>query len=84
MKNIVILGSTGSIGRQTLDVVRAFPDEFRVLGLAAGNNAGLLAEQVREFPPPIRLVDLSPAGRARRCFLYWRWRRWSAWKRPTW
>ena len=51
MKNIVVLGSTGSIGRQTLDVVRAFPDEFRVLGLAAGNNAALLVEQVREFRP---------------------------------
>ena len=51
MKNIVILGSTGSIGRQTLDVVRAFPDEFRVLGLAAGNNTALLSEQVREFRP---------------------------------
>ena len=51
MKNIVILGSTGSIGRQTLDVVRAFPEEFRVLGLAAGNNAALLAEQAQEFRP---------------------------------
>ena len=51
MKKIVILGSTGSIGRQTLDVVRAFPGEFEVVGLAAGNNVKLLAEQVREFRP---------------------------------
>ena len=43
MRRIVILGSTGSIGRQTLDIVRAFPDEFQVVGLAAGNNTALLA-----------------------------------------
>ena len=51
MKRIVVLGSTGSIGRQTLDIVRAFPDEFEVVGLAAGNNIELLAEQVKEFSP---------------------------------
>ena len=51
MRRIVILGSTGSIGRQTLDIVRAFPDEFRVVGLAAGNNTALLLEQVAEFDP---------------------------------
>ena len=51
MRRIVILGSTGSIGRQTLDIVRAFPDEFQVVGLAAGNNTALLLEQVAEFGP---------------------------------
>ncbi|MFO8143459.1 MAG: 1-deoxy-D-xylulose-5-phosphate reductoisomerase [Dehalococcoidales bacterium] len=51
VKNIAILGSTGSIGRQTLGVVRAFPDRFRVVGLAAGNNTALLAGQIREFRP---------------------------------
>ena len=51
MKRIVILGSTGSIGRQTLDIVRAFPAEFEVVGLAAGHNVELLAEQVKEFNP---------------------------------
>ena len=51
MRRIVILGSTGSIGRQTLDIVRAFPQEFEVVGLTAGNNAGLLREQVAEFHP---------------------------------
>ena len=50
-KRIVILGSTGSIGVQTLDVVRAFRDEFEVVGLTAGRNVKLLAEQVREFQP---------------------------------
>ena len=43
-KKIVILGSTGSIGRQTLDVISAFKDEFEVVGLAAGNNLQLHKE----------------------------------------
>ena len=51
MKNISILGSTGSIGRQTLDVVSQHPDKFRVVGLTAGENIQLLAEQVRAFRP---------------------------------
>ena len=51
MKRIVILGATGSIGRQTLDIVRAFPEEFDVIGLAAGANVELLAEQMQEFHP---------------------------------
>ena len=51
MRRIVILGSTGSIGRQTLDIVRAFPDEFEVVGLSAGNNTELLKQQVEEFSP---------------------------------
>ena len=51
MRRIAILGSTGSIGRQTLDIVRAFPHEFEVVALAAGNNVALLLEQVAEFKP---------------------------------
>jgi len=51
MKKIVILGSTGSIGCQTLDVVRTFPGEFEVVGLAAGTNLELLNKQVQEFHP---------------------------------
>ena len=51
MKKLVILGSTGSIGRQTLDVVRAFPDRFDVVGLAAGTNLDLLQRQIEEFHP---------------------------------
>ncbi len=50
-KRIVILGSTGSVGRQTLDVVRAFPGAFEVVGLCAGNNLDLLKRQVDEFRP---------------------------------
>ena len=55
MRRIVVLGSTGSIGRQTLDIVRAFPDEFEVVGLSAGNNTELLKQQVKEFSPAPRL-----------------------------
>ncbi len=51
MKSIVVLGSTGSIGVSTLDLIRRFPDEFRVRGLVAGRNLKLLAAQVREFSP---------------------------------
>ena len=51
MKNLAILGSTGSIGRQTLDIVRAFPQEFKVIGLAAGHNTKLLSKQIQEFKP---------------------------------
>ncbi|OAI44290.1 1-deoxy-D-xylulose 5-phosphate reductoisomerase [bacterium SCGC AG-212-C10] len=48
---IAILGSTGSIGTQTLDVIRQLPDRFEVLGLAAGRNHALLAQQMRAFRP---------------------------------
>ena len=51
MKSIVILGSTGSVGVSTLDLVRRFPGEFKVRGLAAGRNLKLLAAQIREFAP---------------------------------
>ena len=53
MKAITILGSTGSIGTQTLDIVTSNPDKFRVVGLAAGSNVDLLAEQIRNFKPEI-------------------------------
>ncbi|MCH8567900.1 MAG: 1-deoxy-D-xylulose-5-phosphate reductoisomerase [Balneolales bacterium] len=49
--NVFILGSTGSIGTQTLDIIRANPDRFCVTGLTANNNASLLAEQINEFKP---------------------------------
>ena len=50
-KRIVIIGSTGSIGRQTLDVVQSLGARFRVTGLAAGRNETLLEEQARRFRP---------------------------------
>ncbi len=51
IKFLAVLGSTGSIGRQTLEIVRSFPQRFRVLALAAGGNLELLAQQVEEFEP---------------------------------
>lgn len=53
MKSITLLGSTGSIGTQTLDIVSQNPDKFKLVGLAAGNNAEMLAQQVRQFQPEI-------------------------------
>ena len=53
MKGLVVLGSTGSIGRQTLDIVRSFPDKFKIVGLAAGGNIELLAKQAEEFHPEL-------------------------------
>ncbi len=64
VKRLAILGSTGSIGRQTLDVVRSFPGRFRVVGLAAGRNAKLLSEQIEEFKPTLASLE-SPEGRER-------------------
>jgi 1-deoxy-D-xylulose-5-phosphate reductoisomerase len=51
MKGLCILGSTGSIGRNCLNVVRDLPGQFRAVSLSAGNNLGLLAQQVIEFKP---------------------------------
>ena len=48
-RGVVILGSTGSIGTQALDVISRHPDEYRVVALAAGGNRELLAEQARAF-----------------------------------
>ena len=51
VKQLAILGSTGSVGQQTLEVVRALPHRFHIVGLAAGKNIGLLTEQINEFKP---------------------------------
>ncbi|MEG4248490.1 1-deoxy-D-xylulose-5-phosphate reductoisomerase [Microcoleus sp. Pol10D4] len=56
MKAITLLGSTGSIGTQTLDIVAQYPDQFRIVGLTAGRNVTLLAQQIRQFRPEIVAV----------------------------
>ena len=61
---VAILGSTGSIGVQALDVVGRFPDRFEVVALAAGRNAARLAEQVRRFRPRVVAVADPAAARA--------------------
>ncbi|MFN8219509.1 MAG: 1-deoxy-D-xylulose-5-phosphate reductoisomerase [Fimbriimonadales bacterium] len=64
MKRIVVLGSTGSIGTQTLDIVRQHPDRLRVVGLAAARNAERLREQAAEFDCPAVLHDEAAAQQA--------------------
>lgn len=56
IKKIAVLGSTGSIGTQTLDVVRAYPDKLKVVALAAGANIDLLERQIEEFQPELVCV----------------------------
>lgn len=53
LKGLAVLGSTGSVGTQTLDVVRQFPEQFRVVGLAARRSLDLLGKQVKEFKPKL-------------------------------
>jgi 1-deoxy-D-xylulose-5-phosphate reductoisomerase len=65
-RRLAILGSTGSIGKQTLDVVRAFPEAFQVVALVARNNIELLAEQVREFHPTFVACTSTDQGVLRR------------------
>lgn len=63
MKRVVVLGSTGSIGENTLAVVRAMPGEFRVVGLACGGKAERIAAQAAEFQPDAAaLCDARGAG----------------------
>lgn len=57
MKKITILGSTGSIGTQTLDVIRENPHLFRVSALTCGSNTGLLAKQIEEFGPELVVTE---------------------------
>ena len=68
LTRVLVLGSTGSIGTQTLDVIRSLPTHFQVVGLAAGGNLDLLAQQAQEFHPqllwceraaPAALADLA-------------------------
>ena len=63
MKSIAILGSTGSVGATTLDIVSRFPERFRVVAMAAGHNLELMVEQVRRFDP--ELVSVATPELAR-------------------
>jgi 1-deoxy-D-xylulose-5-phosphate reductoisomerase len=56
MKNVVILGSTGSIGKNTLQVLSQFKDEFSVFGISTNRNTHLLGEQIREFQPRMAAI----------------------------
>lgn len=68
MMKVAILGSTGSIGTSALDVIAKYPEQYDVVGLAAGNNTALLQEQVRRFQPKLVSVSSSSgAGRIQTC-----------------
>lgn len=56
MKKIVLLGSTGSIGTQTLEVVRSYADDLKVVALAAGTNVEKMEQQIREFQPKFAVM----------------------------
>ena len=56
MKKVAILGSTGSIGTQSLDVIRRFPDKFKVVSMTCGKNTELFRKQLREFRPDIAVT----------------------------
>lgn len=62
MKNIVVLGSTGSIGTQTLEIVRDNPD-LKVVAMAAGTNVELMEKQVREFKPSVAVMWTEEAAK---------------------
>jgi len=53
IKKLAVIGSTGSIGQQVLDIVRDFPDKFRIIGLAGGKNTSLLSDQISQFQPKV-------------------------------
>src|SRR5258706_7245167 len=63
MKNVVLLGSTGSIGTSTVKVAEDLPDQIRLIGLAAGSNAGLLLEQTRKHKPAV--VSINDPAKAK-------------------
>src|ERR1041385_4166520 len=63
MKNVVLLGSTGSIGTSTIKVAEDLPDQIRLVGLAAGNNSDLLLEQTRKHKPSI--ISISDPAKAK-------------------
>jgi 1-deoxy-D-xylulose-5-phosphate reductoisomerase len=61
-RRLTILGSTGSIGRQALDVVRQYPDRFEIVGLSAGRDAETLAQQAAEFHPAYVALESADTG----------------------
>ena len=63
MRKVSILGSTGSIGTQALDVVRANKEKFEITALACGRNLELLSEQIEEFAPKIAVIEKAEDAR---------------------
>ncbi len=67
MKEIIILGSTGSIGKQTLDIVKNYPDKFCVVGMSCNSNVSLFNEQIAQFKP--KYVYVNDKNAAKNCIL---------------
>ena len=67
MKEIIILGSTGSIGKQTLDIVKNYPDKFCVVGMSCNSNVNLFNEQIAQFKP--KYVYVNDKNAAKNCIL---------------
>ncbi len=63
MKNLVLLGSTGSIGTQTLEIADAYPDRLQVLALAAGSNVHKMEEQIRRYHPRFAVMFEEKAAK---------------------
>lgn len=59
MKNVSILGSTGSVGTQTLDVIRRLSNKFRIIGLVANNNVNVILDQIKRFKPKAVALFIS-------------------------
>ena len=74
MKKIAILGSTGSIGTQTLSVIEEHADDFEVTALACGNNIRLLEEQMRKFRPKLVAVWSKEAAASLRRIWAFLWK----------
>ena len=73
MKNIAVLGSTGSIGTQTLDVVRGHRELFHISVLAANSSDELLEQQIREFEPELAVLsDEAAYARLRSTSAFWK------------
>ena len=68
MKTISILGSTGSIGTQTLEIIKNFPEKFKLIGISAGTNISLLKKQIESFQPRYAAVLLEK--NAKECELF--------------
>lgn len=62
MKKIAVLGSTGSIGTQTLDIAEKYPDRLQVMGLSAGTNVSLMEKQIRKFHPILAVMGSEEAA----------------------
>lgn len=67
MKQIIILGSTGSIGKQTLDIVKNYPDKFCVVGMSCNSNVSLFNQQIAQFKP--KYVYVNDKNAAKNCIL---------------